>query len=452
MAWKVCHIQEMRHHCVTSALLAAAVTAAATAPAARPSGATARPRVNFHAWTTGRDFRSGTGDGVLALPVGRTGIVISYPVGSTTYADPYKKDTRPWEYSTWTSPVHTLGFGATELVSSWDAQTPPGTWLKTELQGTMEDGHKTPWLDMGNYAYNDTSADIDRTSVSPVDKPYGEVDTDTWNASTGHTMHAYRLRITLYRQPGSDASPRVWQLGAFASAIPPRTTVPAVPPGPASRQGVDLNVPQYSQDIHAGQYKQYGGGGEAWCSPTSNQMIDSYWGYQPGKQDMSWVNPSYQDPQVDYAARYTYDHRYRGTGNWPFNAAYAAHYGLDAEIVQLRNMADLEDLVAHGFPVEISIAFDNGQITGADYSTDGHLMVVRGFTRTGDVITNDPASKTDPEVLNVYPRRQFETAWLRTHWTRPNGSTGYGSGGVAYIIKPHWMPLPLVPDPAIPSW
>ena len=78
--------------------------------------------------------------------------------------------------------------------------------------------------------------------------------------------------------------------------------------------------------------------------------------------------------------------------------------------------------------------------------------MVAGFTHAGNVIVNDPANASDAQVRHVYNRRQFENVWLRTYWTRPDGSTGYGSGGVAYIIKPHGMPLPKAPDPEDPVW
>lgn len=62
---------------------------------------------------------------------------------------------------------------------------------------------------------------------------------------------------------------------------------------------------------------------------------------------LTWVDPSFADPSVDHAARSTYDH----------NAAYAAHYGLDAAIVQPPSVDDLETLVKAGIPVAISVAF-----------------------------------------------------------------------------------------------
>jgi hypothetical protein len=216
--------------------------------------------------------------------------------------------------------------------------------------------------------------------------------------------------------------------------------------------GIELKVPAYSQNIHAGEYPQWDGGGEAWCSPTSTEMVVEYWGAHPSKEQLSEVDPSYADPSVDVAARGTYDYAYQGTGNWPFNTAYAASYGLDGQIAQLRSLDEVERLIAAGIPVVTSQSFERGEITGADYRTNGHLWVIVGFTRAGDVVVHDPASNSDAEVRNVYPRRQFENVWLRTTFTRPNGSTGHGSGGIAYLIKPHAKRLPPVVDPANPSW
>jgi hypothetical protein len=431
-----------------AAALVLSLGALAAGVAHPASAATAEPRVEFHKWTTQADFASGTADGVEALPGDRAGIDLSATVGTLKYKDAYLHTTKTYDYATWTSPVRTLPFGATEIVPSWNAQTPDGTWLKVELSATMEDGTSTAWLDMGHWAALDT--DIARTSVSPSAAPYGRVDTDTFNASAGHTVQSYRLRATLYRLSGTAATPRLWQLAAFASLVPARSSVAVSPPGGA--EGVELAVPRYSQQIHAGEYKKYGGGGDAWCSPTSNEMIDEFWGVGPTAADMSWVDPSFADPSVDYAARETYDYLYQGTGNWPFNAGYASHFGLDAEIVQLRSADDLEQLVAAGIPVAISVAFDNGELTGSGYGTAGHLMVVTGFTSAGDFIVNDPFSASDAQVRHVYARAQLENIWLRTYWTRADGSTGYGSGGVAYVITPHDKALPPVPDPANPTW
>lgn len=105
-------------------------------------------------------------------------------------------------------------------------------------------------------------------------------------------------------------------------------------------------------------------------------------------------------------------------------------------------MTELEAYVRHGIRVITSQSFLADELTGSNYGMSGHLMVVVGFTGTGDVIMNDPASPSDSVVRNVHRRHQFETVWLRTKRHLADGTVAGGSGGVAYIITPHGMPLP----------
>jgi hypothetical protein len=43
----------------------------------------------------------------------------------------------------------------TELVSSWNADTPSGTWIQVEMRGTTNKGATTKWYVMGRWAYGD---------------------------------------------------------------------------------------------------------------------------------------------------------------------------------------------------------------------------------------------------------------------------------------------------------
>jgi hypothetical protein len=430
----------------TIRLVAVAGTAAALVLALAPALATASPApgnggasIDFHQWHTPAEFESGQFNGLRPTPGGLT---ISHPVGTIQYTDPDLGTTKPYEYATWTSPDHRPGFGATQLVASWNADTPAGTWLQVEMRGRNNSGAQTGWYVMGRWASGD--GDIHRTSVPGQSDATGEVDVDTFEASTGVTLTDYQLRVTLYRAPGTSATPTLRMVGAMTSAVPDRFTVPPSRLGGA--EGVELNVPRYSQDVHDGQYPQWDGGGEAWCSPTSTEMVVEYWGKHPSAAQLSFVDPSYADPTVDVAARGTYDYDYQGTGNWPFNAAYAASYGLDAHITRLHSLTELESYVRLGIPVITSQSFEADELTGSGYSTSGHLMVIIGFTKTGDVIANDPASPDDPAVRHVYNRRQFENIWLRTERTLSDGSTGSGSGGVVYVLTPHGYPLPPAQD------
>ncbi|GGW33697.1 membrane protein [Streptomyces xantholiticus] len=385
-------------------------------------------------WSTYTDWRCGGRAGTKAVAGHRPGVVIAEPAGTTDHTDPHTGTTARWEYATWTSPEHRSSVPATEVIASWNADTPAGTWLQVELGGRYSDGSATPWFVMGRWAAGDM--DIRRTSVDGQGDGRASIWTDTFSvddAASGLRLDAYRLRLTLYRRPGSGLTPTVWRLGAMASDVPDRFGVPASEPGLAR----ELIVPRYSQNTHVGRYPEYDNGGEAWCSPTSSQMIIEYWGRKPSADDLAWVNPDFDDPQVCHAARHTYDHQYEGCGNWPFNAAYAATYrDMNAVVTRLSSLTDLETLIAAGIPAITSQSFLKEELTGAGYGTAGHLMTVIGFTADGDVIANDPASTSNEAVRRVYRRAEWEKIWLRTKRYNATGKVVSGTGGVCYLYWP----------------
>jgi hypothetical protein len=431
--------EEPSRRTVLAAAVAAAVAGSAGPAAADPPELTARAAdsarsVDNRAWTSSADWCAGTANGTRVVAGARPGVEIGASVGSVDYTDPHTGTTAAWEYATWTSLVHRLTVPATEVIASWNARTPAGTWVQVELTGTYSDGTATPWYVMGRWASGDQ--DIKRTSVDDQTDDKSTVWTDTFaidDPATGLRLVSYRLRLTLYRRPGTTATPTVWRLGAMGSDVPDRFTVPASTPGPAR----ELIVPRYSQEIHIGQYPEYDNGGEAWCSPTSSQMIIEYWGRKPTAAQLAWVDPAYADPQVCHAARFTYDYQYGGCGNWPFNAAYAATYkDLQGVVTRLGSLTDLERLIAAGIPAITSQSFLKTELTGAGYGTPGHLMTVIGFTADGDVIANDPFSATDQAVRRVYARREFENIWLRTKRYNASGKVVSGTGGVCYLYFP----------------
>jgi peptidase C39-like protein len=166
----------------------------------------------------------------------------------------------------------------------------------------------------------------------------------------------------------------------------------------------------------------------------------AYYHRLPPAGDYAWVSRSYAGRAVDHAARMTFDRGYEGTGNWPFNTAYAAGrtgHGFVTRFVSLRGV---ERFIRAGIPVVTSITFGRGALTGAPISaSNGHLVVVRGFTAAGDVVVNDPAAATRAGVRRTYARGQFENAWLQRY---PSGGGMRGSGGLAYVIRDTAHPLP----------
>lgn len=419
----------MRIRGLVTLLTIATMTAVTAQTAEAGPGRPDDESIDYHEWSGHHGFRDGRLEG-LGLDHGA--LRIDRPIGTIEHTEPTLGTTKTYEYGQWTSSRHTQGFDASQLVASWNAKTPAKTWIKVEAKGRTSTGAETSWYVMGRWASGD--ADIKRTSVDGQSDANAAVDVDTLVMKAGVALRSYQLRVSLYREAGSRATPSVTSVGAMTSLVPDRFEVKATEPGRAT--GIELKVPAYAQNLHKGQFPEYGGGGENWCSPTSTEMVAEYWGKRPKPEDMKWIPEGYVDPTVAYAARYTFDYAYDGTGNWPFNTAYAASLGLRGHITRLHSLNELENYIARGIPVITSQSFKAEELDGAGYGTAGHIMVVVGFTKDGDVIANDPAANSNDRVRNVYKRHQFETIWQRTKRYNTNGGVSSGPGGVAYIITP----------------
>jgi hypothetical protein len=331
----------------------------------------------------------------------------------------------------WTSPWVTPGFALTELIPSWKATTPGASRLVVEVRGRTNSG-ATSWDTAATWAYGDRA--VRRASGTSQSDDGGRMSYDTWltNRTTGVT--GWQVRVTLARPTGGTAIPRLDSVHAVATRLPATSNPANSKPRPAPNValGKVLAVPRFSQMVHEGDYPKYDGGGEAWCSPTSTTMVLGYYGALPTAKEYAWVKDGHADPQVDHAARMVYDATLGGTGNWAFNTAYAANRVGKGYVTRLRNLRGIEAWIEKGVPVVVSVTFGRGQLRGAPISsTNGHLLVVVGFTKAGDVVVNDPAAATNKGVRRTYDRAQFEDAWLKRY---PSGGSLKGSGGVAYVI------------------
>jgi hypothetical protein len=368
----------------------------------------------YSSWK-GTGFDAGTDEGT-AVSDGE--LVMTSSVATTRLGG------RSWQTARWTSPWATPTHAFTQLVPSWAAETPTGTLIQVQLRARAASGAISSFDTIATWTLRD--GEFERTSYDSQTDDFVNVNVDTLRADSGHSLKAWQVQVVLLRQPGK-AGPRLTRVGGVASQI--ASTLPATSsPLYGART---LDVPRLSQLLHRGEYPQYGGGGEAWCSPTSTSMVMAYYGRRPPSADYTWVGSSYRDRYVDHGARRTFDFRYDGTGNWPFNTAYAAHYVGDAFVTRMATLRDAERFVHVGIPVVASISFDRGQLSGAPISaTNGHLVVIVGFTATGKVVVNDPAAPDNSSVRRTYDRGQFERAWLRR------------SAGLAYVIRDAAHPLP----------
>jgi hypothetical protein len=363
------------------------------------------------------------------------------PAEPLAYADVHVPGAGSARYATrqWESPVVASAFPARELVPSWNARTPQGTWLLVE--GRVGDGSGwTPWLAFARWVEGDpgTGAPITRTSVPGQRLEAGRVATDTYVAAPARPFDRWQLRLTACAPPGTDprddpAWPEVSLVGGACSAM---AIAPTEPTSRYSLEGAhEIPVPPHSQRLHVDTFPEWEGGGRSWCSPTSATMLLEHWGVAPTGAEVAWVG-HHTDPQVVHAVRQVFDRAYGGAGNWPFNTAYAATRGLRAYVTRLRDLTEAERFVAAGLPLVVSVAFGEGELDGAGYATDGHLLTIVGFTAAGDVVSNDPNSHrlaSNDAVRTVYRRDQFERVWLR------------GDGGLAYVVHPRHIALPAPP-------
>jgi len=290
---------------------------------------------------------------------------------------------------------------------------------------------------LGRWA--ETDQDIMPTSVGDQDDADAQVAVDSLRLSADRAAVSYRVRVALLRRTGTAATPVVRLVGAVASAVTADESGGRVerPPGRV------LDVPEYSQQLHRGEYPEYDCGGQSWCSPTSVSMVLAHWGSGPTPADYAWVDQDLPDRFVAHAARHTFDHLYDGAGNWAFNTAYAARFGLRAFVTRLRGLDEAALFLSAGIPLVLSVAFAQDELDGAGYDTQGHLLVLAGIDEHGDAVCNDPASHgvaSNDKVRTTYDRDQLERAWLRS------------SGGVTYVIHPPDVPLPEPPVPTEQNW
>jgi hypothetical protein len=170
-----------------------------------------------------------------------------------------------------------------------------------------------------------------------------------------------------------------------------KATPAPLPPNRAA-WGKTLPVPERTQMAYPN--------GKVLCSPTTVSMLMSYWAQKLNRPEL--------DHDVPDIVRAIYDAKWKGTGNWPFNTAYAGSYsGIRAYVARLTDLSEVEDWIAAGFPVGLSVCSDRLHHRGP--GPNGHLIVCVGFTSAGDPVVNDPGSSRN--VRRVYPRKDLIYAW-----------------------------------------
>ena len=272
-----------------------------------------------------------------------------------------------------------------ELIASWNAETPDGACLKIEARALYPAG-PTKYYTMGLWSVNANR--YPRESVLDQKDADGDVATDILMLK--RPCDRFQIRLTLGTDDGQ--KPKLKFLGLHLTDT---TVAPPALPSNLAALGRTIPVPERTQMAYMN--------GGVLCSPTTVSMIMAYWARQLHRPEL--------DRDVPDIANAIYDPKWPGTGNWPFNTAYAgAHRGIRGYVTRLSDLSEVEDWIAVGTPVVLSVCAD--RLHGKGPGPNGHLIVCVGFNENGDPVVNDPGASDN--LRRVYPRKDLIYAWANS--------------------------------------
>jgi hypothetical protein len=294
-----------------------------------------------------------------------------------------------------------------EMVPSWNVDLPDGATVTFRARART--------LDKETKAYNLGTWSLKGVRQSEKDQKDedGNVYTDTLVVKSPGAKLEFLIEIDA--PPGTEAKVKLLTLSFRDS----KAKLEPLPPN-KSAWGKVIEAPRRSQISYPN--------GNVLCSPTSVSMILAHWSKEMKRPEL--------DKDVPEVEKGVYDPNWPGTGNWPFNTAFAGCLpGITAYVSRFTDIRELEDWTAAGFPIACSVSsmMIKGKPKGKD---DGHLVVLVGFTKDGDPVFNDPGRSV--EIRQVYKREDFDKAWAT-------------SGRTVYLIYPegrktpkdgfgHWVP------------
>lgn len=306
-----------------------------------------------------------------------------------------------------------------ELVVSWNAAKETRITVSAR---SVSGAEHSEWYVLGRWSTDPARGA--RTSVAGQSDHEGRVDTDTLLLRVRRP--GVQLRLT-FPSAQEAAGLRLLAL-AFTdskrpSASPPLRALPRA-------WGVSIPVPIRSQT-------EFPEGIQSWCSPASLSMVLAHWAGRLSQPDL--------DLPVPVVAAGVNDPAWPGTGNWPFNTAFAGSFpSLRSCVARMNSLHDLEEWIAGGSPVIASV--DGNRLralsSAEPLAPSGHLVVVRGFTSTGDVEILDPGVPRE-RVAKTVPRAVFERAWMHSRRTT---YLVWPSESPANFLKHSTQPVAVPPD------
>ena len=281
-----------------------------------------------------------------------------------------------------TSPVIPSRIDFTELIASWNVVLPKRACLAIEARAAYP-GSLAQYYKLGLWSID--PREHPRQSVAGQQDADGTVSTDT--LVLRRPARRLQIRLTMVADGSAESELKFFGLSLTDTNGSPSELAPC-----REAWGKIIEVPERTQMIYPN--------GKTLCSPTTVSMLMAYWAQR-------LMRPELDRPVPEIAAA-IYDSQWQGTGNWPFNMAYAGSFpGIRAYVTRLSDISELEAWIARGFPVGLSVDYDRLRAKGP--GPNGHLVVLVGFTEQGDPIINDPG--TSQHVRRIFPRRNLADAW-----------------------------------------
>jgi hypothetical protein len=279
----------------------------------------------------------------------------------------------------------------TELLPSWNVDTPAGTSFRVDVRvGRRADGEWSPWLLIGDWGV-------------PVEPRYtrfegGKIAVDVFESP--EPWDRAQLRIEGTGGAGEIAIHRASLAFTDTRALDERLAVTATEPWPAP---VALKVPVRSQ---RDEDPEIAG---SVCSPTSVAMVMEFNGVKV--------------PTADFAEQ-VLDPTHDIYGNWSRAVQGAFSHGVPGSLVRVSSWQAVAEFLRRRVPLVASIRAGEGELRGAPFrKSAGHLLVVTGLGPAGQVYVNDPAADWPGDVRRTYLREDLERCWFE-------------KGGVAYAFDP----------------
>lgn len=277
-------------------------------------------------------------------------------------------------------------FPFTELVASWAALSSTTATVEVEV-AVRVDGEWSDYISYGKWGYG-----LENRSPNDNTKALFYKNQDEIFIRNNKTADALKFKVTLRRNAVTNESP---VLSLIAATLLIKDYEYQVQKSDAKQK--DYDVPKLRQN----DVPVIGG---SICSPTSATMLLQYKGI-----DFSEYTTD-QYPHRYFAGIIT-EHASGIYGNWVYNTIGMSAYGFDSYVKRMYSTEELLDHLDNIGPVAASVkGIMIGEI-GKTWTTNGHLIVVRGYRYEQDqlyIIANDPNMSG---VYEEYKVENFLKVW-----------------------------------------